>query len=1182
MRKPFENYILIVIFSSMIFGAGAFNLEIVDETQTQLSFSLTEIQLNSVDGHTHLLDVSAQATTVESGPELPVYTTMFQMDPGVEYRVEYTVLSSSSHSDITLTAAVSLDEAQPALARTQNAQALYQSHAVYPRSPVVLHEPMVMRGLEVGVLEVIPFQYHTGTRELTVYNQLDIRIIPSGGRPLLRSAEMPRSRTFEPLYETLLLNYEERDEEFQTPAILYICGGGSGGSITHPAFQEMIEWRHRRGWVVYTAHTGQTGSSNTQIKEYIQDAYYQFDPPPEIVGLVGDVDGAYGIPTFTDQWSWYNGPGDQPYALLNGDDMLPEVLVGRISVSNGTELSVVMNKVISYEKAVYMNPNDNWFERAALIGDPSHSGLSTITTNEYIQNMMENFGFEDVHTNYGQGNYASWMQNELNDGMLYFNYRGYLGTSGFGATHINNANNGYKLPFATFLTCGTGSFNYTAITETFLRAGTVSNPKGAIGAVGTATSGTHTAINNVVQMGIYDGIFSQGLETTGAATAAGKLNLLKCYPTDPSNWVSIFSYWNNLMGDPGVHLWTDTPLIVTAEYPETMGVGANFVDILVVDEADNPVANLWVTLVSEDDVIFNTALTADNGVARVDLDPSFTGTVYVTVTARNVKPYEGEFDISTNGPVVNLDFDSILIADNLGNADGLLNPGETVTLTMDVFNYGTEAASSVSGVLVADNPLVTVELATFTDISLSPGESTAVELSITLAPNALHLEELELTLYLNDDAGNTWWSEIPIDVYGPRMALENFDIPGQDYAQPGVHSHISVSLENTGLVGTGELTGLVVSNNSLLELPADMLSWPACPAQGTVNSNENFILLPSNDIINGSTLPLEIQITDENGLSQSVFIQVQVGIASVMDPLGPDNHGYYIYDSGDLTYNLALPYDWVEIDPDYGGPGTSLNMNDNGYGTPVNQQSAHVDLPFTFTFYGVDYDEIVVSTNGWISFGDTESEAFRNYPLPGAGGPSPMVAVFWDDLKTSNGGQVYKWINENDGYVVIEWSDMRTWDQSDEEDFQIILYDSVTPTGDDEMLLQYKEFNNTSIGNMNSGGVYHGGYSTVGIENHLATDGLTYTYDNDYPVPAMTLHDESALFITTRAPLALISGDVNQDGEVNILDIIPVVNDILNISSLGALERYIADVDGNGMLNILDVIHMINIIIEDE
>ena len=74
--------------------------------------------------------------------------------------------------------------------------------------------------------------------------------------------------------------------------------------------------------------------------------------------------------------------------------------------------------------------------------------------------------------------------------ILYFNYRGYIGTSGFGY-NINNANNGY-MTFATFITCATGDFNGTSIAESFIKAGSLANPKGAVAAVGTATSSTHT------------------------------------------------------------------------------------------------------------------------------------------------------------------------------------------------------------------------------------------------------------------------------------------------------------------------------------------------------------------------------------------------------------------------------------------------------------------------------------------------------------------------------------------------------------------------------------------------------------------------------------------------------------------------------------------------------------------
>ena len=119
------------------------------------------------------------------------------------------------------------------------------------------------------------------------------------------------------------------------------------------------------------------------------------------------------------------------------------------------------------------------------------------------------------------------------------------------------------------------------------------------------------------------------------------------------------------------------------------------------------------------------------------------------------------------------------------------------------------------------------------------------------------------------------------------------------------------------------------------------------------------------------------------------------------------------------------------------------------------------------------------------------------------------------------------------------------------ESFQVILYDTGedTPTGDDEMLLQYKVFNNTSTGSYPVGwwdDVVHGAYCTVGLENHLGTDGLEYTFNNQYPTAAKNLSDYSALFITTRTNSGYIMGDVNLDGDLNILDVISVVNIILD------------------------------------
>jgi hypothetical protein len=58
-----------------------------------------------------------------------------------------------------------------------------------------------------------------------------------------------------------------------------------------------------------------------------------------------------------------------------------------------------------------------------------------------------------------------------------------------------------------------------------------------------------------------------------------------------------------------------------------------------------------------------------------------------------------------------------------------------------------------------------------------------------------------------------------------------------------------------------------------------------------------------------------------------------------------------------------------------------------------------------------------------------------------------------------------------------------------------------------------------------------------------------------------------------------LQGDVNQDGTVNILDIILTVNIILGYYEANELELWLADVNLDGSINILDIIAIANIIL---
>ena len=157
---------------------------------------------------------------------------------------------------------------------------------------------------------------------------------------------------------------------------------------------------------------------------------------------------------------------------------------------------------------------------------------------------------------------------------------------------------------------------------------------------------------------------------------------------------------------------------------------------------------------------------------------------------------------------------------------------------------------------------------------------------------------------------------------------------------------------------------------------------------------------------------------------------------------------------------------------------------------------------------------------------------------------------------------------------------MKTYDQNSTETFEIILYDSNTPSGDDEILIQYKIFNNTSVGNYNGFTPQHGAYSTIGIEDHFGNRGVAYTFNNEYHDAANELDDETALFITTRLPSVMLMGDGNFDEDINVFDIILIINHIVGFELLNPSAQYIMDLDGSGGLNILDITALINIVLE--
>ncbi len=1043
----------------------------------------------------------------------------------------------------------------------------------------ILSNTLNMRGVDLLEINVYPFFYSQEEQTLTMIKAFDIIIDEFDSlNDYNQNYTVPLSLEFEKLLSSMVINLDLSDRLIETqPSILYICGGAS---ISNSYLQDLIQWRKEQGYKVYSVSTSEIGTSFNAISDYISDAYFNWDFPPEYVVLVGDTSGSYQVPYS----SASGGSSDYPYSLIQGGDLLPEVIIGRISASSSSELSNIINKTIAYEKATYIDfTGTDWYESSALVGDPSSTGNSAIITNEYIENILNVYNFEDVGTCYSCGSYSSWMQNRLQEGILYFNYRGYIGTSGFGSNNINNANNGYMTPFATFITCATGDFNGTSIAESFIKAGSLANPKGAVAAVGTATSSTHTVPNNIVDMGIYDGIFAKGVSTAGGALVSGKMALHSTYPQDPYSMTYKFTHWNNLMGDPTLNLWTDTPSTFNVDYNNSISMGSDLLEFYVIDDQGNDVHDARIVLYVDDDNVYET-FSNESGYANIQFNELTISNAKVTILKKNFIPHSGNITIINEDSHLEYKSELLVINDDLGindsNPNGLANSGETVQLYMYLENLSDSNFSSSSFIETSLDKIEIISDGLIANQLVASEASLVGPFELYLNQDIISTDDTDLILRVinNENESEEWTFNVPFNVLSPNVIINSINY-SSDF-NPGDAIEMFIEFENIGTEAIENANATISINNSLVEIYDSVVNIGSIsPAQTSLNT-EPFYISFSDDIIDGSLLSFNLNIANEYGYSQNIVLEnISVGVASQNDPLGPDSYGYYIYDWTDVGYSLTPFYDWIELDPSQGGDGVDLGISHSGNGNgSVANSTKYVDLPFTFTFYGEDYDQISVSANGWISFGYSNMESFRNYQLPGAGGPSPMVAAFWDDLKTTGASKVLKYIS--DEYVIIEWLNMETYQYGDNQTFQVILYNSITPSGDDEIKIQYKEFNNTTNGDYSQYTPYHGCYSTIGIENHMSTDGIEYTFNNNYPTAAAPLQNQSAIFITTRNTTVLNAGDVNQDDEVNILDIVMVINHILMIESLDSVGQFVSDMDENQSINILDVILMINLIFE--
>lgn len=976
----------------------------------------------------------------------------------------------------------------------------YQEDEADLKQWIDVSEPMNLRGSKIISVCVKPFQYLNSIKQMQTLSSAEISI-----RFIRENQNIynipPMTPATNQLLSSLCVNRNDiRTTDHLPGSYVFLYNGTALMTILQP----LIEWKKQKGYDVHTLNTASVGNTTTAIKNYLQNAYDTWSNPPEFIVIFGKgVTGTYYVPPFIESYV-YNTAGDYRYTLFAGNDLIPDAFIGRISFNSEDELQTAVNRILNYEKMQNLSAT-NWLNKAFLLADTSDSGISCLTTINYVKGLIQNYNSTTLFIEANSGSFPTQINSAINSGVGTYWYRGHGDFSGWTVTDINNLSNSGKFPFFSYLTCFTGNIASSSVSqaERLIRLGTPTVPRGMIGVI-AASCETHTCLNNITTGGIAYGLYSQGMTQGGPALVRGKLALMANYPQNPANYINQYMQSINLIGDPGLDIWLKQVEEIAVENPATLYANGGIAQIRVTYTNNQPIENAWVTIKSNVYDLKYSGFTDNNGWLFLSYGQMTGGTAYITVTKPNHRPYQALVNIITDTEPITLS--------NI-NALQQCYAGSTISFPVSITNNTTDFFTNVTGTLISldNNVSVTQSAVTFGDLIQGAETQSQGNFQIDINQEIPKGDRIYLKLMVNCNTGTF---NIPIICVenGPVFNMDGITFSNNVLTQG--NNTLNFSLHNTSLAPLNGLHVLLESTNPFVEVQNTTQNLGNVAGGAWAILPVPFTITVADSLADGINIRFNLQLYNNSGFVQIIPLDKKIGIASTDDFTGPDNYGYVCYGPGDSGY---VPYNWIELDPTQGGSGTLITLTDTN--TTGSGDFVTINIPFQFRFYGRAYGQITVCSNGFLMPGSQGSIEWMNWLIPGPMVPRPIIAPFWDDLLTDYNSRVYYYYNTSMNAFIIQYQNLKNkFSQSHRETFQVIMFDPVynsTPTGDSPILFQYKLFNNVDLGTYGVSNINHGQYATVGIGDHTGTDGITYTHNNQYPPTAQTLGNFTTLYFTT-------------------------------------------------------------------
>jgi len=409
-----------------------------------------------------------------------------------------------------------------------------------------------MRGRNLALVEVLPYRWNPSDNTAQLLSEATITLTFQGGDLAMSydNANRYYAAPFEQMLSGMVENYGLFEEGTDTPPAPYLIIGHSDFVTT--GMDEFVAWKESLGFDVTMVDLSVAGTTATAIRAYIQNAITTWSNPPVYVLLVGDTGYLPGGTATA-----YSGVTDLYYSCLDDGGFVPDVFLGRFSVTTVGQTVLMADRVMDYEQNV--TGSTPWVQNTCWIASSDNYSISEGTHNFCIDTYFTPQGYTNDKVYPHSGGTAAQAITSINGGISMLTFSGHgsetsWGDMSFGQSDFNQLTNGTMLPGVFSHACLTGDYGTaTCWGETWTRT----PGRGGLWFFGSVPS-TYWDQDDILERGEMDTFLASNVYWAKGMCNGG-LNAVYAYYSGGGMTTYYFEGYT-LFGDPSVQMavWGET------------------------------------------------------------------------------------------------------------------------------------------------------------------------------------------------------------------------------------------------------------------------------------------------------------------------------------------------------------------------------------------------------------------------------------------------------------------------------------------------------------------------------------------------------------------------------------------------------------------------------------------------